>query len=871
MSWLRRLTNTLRPAKVQRDIDREQSFHLAERADQLRSEGLSADEARRRARIRFGNPMVQRERTLDMDIAGWLDTSLRNIRHAVRSLARTPGFTATAVLTLAVGIGANTAVFSAIDAILLEPLSFPEGDRLMRVRQIRETEASIAAPRLEDWRRMSTTFEALTGYYVEDVSDTTADLPERLRRAVVAPRFLDVWGIAPALGRGFTDTEYRSGEPSAVVISDRYWRRRFAANPNVLDSTVRIDGRPHSIVGVMPASFRFPVRDVDIWWPYPVDGPSAQNNAENRQLQWYTGIGRLKPGVTLEQARADLAIVQAQLGEQYPATDAGMGVRIVPLKDTVVGGVRASLWLLFGAVSVLLVIACTNIAALLLSRAARREHEVAVRFSLGASRATVAVQLLTETAVLAFSGATVGLLVASGASTAFQVLAPDLPRLSEIGINARILMWTMASAIVVALLCGLLPAVRTASGVSSLTRAGRSPGAMRHSLQWLLVGVQVALSVMLLAGAGLLVRSVEALSRVDPGFDPSRILAFRVSGNWNEHYEDPGGLLQRTQRTLDELGALPGVEAAATSWTLPGAPGPFETEFEPIGGRSASEPPLIAAWRTVSPGYFETMRISLVGGDLCRSQMAGIHRPESTMDMMVNRKFADRYFPRTSAIGVVLAWDSGSLSGRVVGIVGDARELGIDRDTVPTVYACDSAPNPFPWFIVRTSSEPATMAATVRQRLKEVEPLRSVYDLMPLDQRIGDAYAQNRLRTVVLVLFAVTALSLACLGVYGTLSYVVSLRRREVGLRLALGAARTTIIRQFLRQGLRVAGVACACGLTLSLAFTRLLAGMLYGVSPADPATLSSVVAIVMTVAALAALVPAARAALVEPMRSLRE
>ena len=385
----------------------------------------------------------------------------------------------------------------------------------------------------------------------------------------------------------------------------------------MLAGTVRIEGRPYSIVGVMPASFLFPDRKVDLWWPYPVDGPSVQNDAQSRQLQWYVGVGRLKPGVTPEQARADLAVVQARLAKKYPETDAEIGVRIAPYKETVIGGVRGSLWLLFGAVSVLLLIACTNIAALLLSRAARREQEVALRFSLGASRAVVAGQLLTETALLAFAGAAAGLLVAASASAAIRTWAPELPRIDEIGIDARILMYTMASAVVVALLCGVFPAMRSTREASALSSGGRTQVSARHSVQWLLVGVQMALAVTLLAGAGLLLRSVEALSRVDPGFDPARVLAFRLSGNWTEE-EDRNRLVQRIQGTLDELAALPGVESAATAWSLPGVPRQYQIEFQLVEGRSESAKPLLAEWRTVSPEYFNTLRIARVAGELCR-------------------------------------------------------------------------------------------------------------------------------------------------------------------------------------------------------------------------------------------------------------
>ena len=791
------------------------------------------------------------------------------IRYAVRALGHTPGFTLTVVLTLALGIGANSAIFSAMDAVLLRPLPFPDSDRLMRVRQAQETESSIAPPRLGDWNRLSASFDAISGYYVEEVSDTTGDLPQRLRRAVVAPHFLEVLGVTPAIGRPFDANEYRLGGPASVLISDRYWKTRLAADPRALGTGIRIEDRAYTIVGVLPADFAFPDREVDLWWPYPTDAPLVQDTPDNRRLQRYTGIGRLRPGASLEQAHADLTRVQAQLANQFPDTDANLSVRIVPLKDTVGGGARSSLWLLFGAVSLLLLIACTNIAALLLSRTAKRESEIAVRISLGASRAVIAGELFTETAVLVFAGAAAGLLVAAGASQAFRAFAPRLPRLEEIGIEPRMLIYTVACAAVVTLLCGLLPAIRGARNVAVATRDS-SRRAPRHTIQWLLVGMQVALSVTLLSGAGLLVRSLEALSRVDPGFDASRILAFRLSGNWNENYADPAGLVTRINTTLNELAALPNVDAVATSWTLPGAPGPYQVEFE-VAGRTATAPPVIAAWRTVSPGYFDAMRIPLLGGELCRSLLAGIHRPGATLDLMVNRSFADRYFQGRSPIGAHVSWDAGSLAGRITGIVGDARELGIDHPASPAAYACDSAPNPFPWFVIRTNGETASIGATVRQRLGQLEPLRSVYDMAPLEERIGDAYAQNRLRTWLLTLFALTALGLVCTGIYGTLSYAVGLRRREVALRLALGALRRSVVHQLMTTSIRIVGMAAACGLILALLFAQTLSTMLYEVSPADPATLTGVLVVVVAVASIAALIPAARAVFVQPMHALRE
>ena len=877
MSWVQRLVNALRPSRLLRDIDREIAFHIDERADDLRSQGLSDEEARRTARSRFGNPLVQRDRTRDVDSAAAIDATWRNIRYALRAMRRTPGFTAAVVLTLALGIGANSAVFSAIDAVLLRPLPFPDGERLVELTQVRDGsgETRIAPIRLQDWNRLNVTFDGMAGYLLGDVVDTSGDLPERVHNATVTPGFFDVLGVHPALGRSFSDEEHQVAYkgPIAVIASDRRWRNA-GRDLQALERAVRVGNVTLATIGVMSPSFQFP-RDVDVWTADDADAPWAQQ----RTLTWFTGIGRLKPGVTIEQARADLERVQADLCRQYPDTDRGITVSIVPLKETIVGATRTSLWVLYGAVSVLLLIACTNIAALLLSRAARREHEIAVRYSLGASRTAVAMQLLTEAGVLSLVGALIGVAVAISASRGLRLLAPDLPRVGEIAVDARILVYTLLSTLFVTLLCGVAPAIQSTRRARHASGSTRTTTPARHSLQWLLVGVQIALSVTLLAGAGLLVRSIDAMSRVSLGFDPRHVLTLRVSGQYGNETTDAH--IQRINRVLDSLESLPGVEGVAVASLLPGVREYEQQEFSLLEGRAGTAPPLIAENRIVSPGYFAAMRIPLLTGELC-------HRPEhsgwpkaATADVMVNRTFANRYFPGTSVLGLHLTGGldrlvtnrhlAGAVPSRIVGVVGDAREAGVDRDPSPTVYTCFSFPYPAPWHVIRTAGDPTAAVTAVRRRIRELEPARSVYDIAPLEQRMGDAYAQNRLRTWLLSLFAITALALVCAGVYGTLSYAVSLRRREVALRLALGALRHRVVQQLIGTSLRIVAVAAACGLGLSLLFTRSLSTMLYGVTPSDPATLGAVGALVVTVAGVAAVIPATRAAFVPPMRALRE
>src|SRR5262245_21898811 len=381
-----------------------------------------------------------------------------HLRLAVRTLTKAPAFTLTVVLTLALGIGANSAVFSAINAVLLKPLSFPDSDRLMKLdqRSRRNADTFVAPVRLRDWDRMNASFQALTGYYTQDGSELSGDLPEKVKQANAAPRFLEVWGVAPALGRDFTPEEQRFGGRNAVLISDGFWRKRFNADPQAIGKQLRFGTASYAIVGVMPASFRFPERDVEVWLPVFMDAPYAQS----RDATWFTVIGRLKPGITIDQARSNMSSVQNDLGRSFGPPDSELTVEVTPLKEVAVGGVSESLWILFGSVSLLLLIACTNIAALLLARATQQQHEVALRYSLGATRGSVVMQLLAEALVLSFSGAALGLVLAAAASRAFHTLAATLPRADEISLDGRIVLYTLASAVLVTLLCGIIPAIR---------------------------------------------------------------------------------------------------------------------------------------------------------------------------------------------------------------------------------------------------------------------------------------------------------------------------------------------------------------------------------------------------------------------------
>ena len=796
-----------------------------------------------------------------------LETAIANLRFAVRLMRKAPAFSAAIVLTLALGIGANSAVFSAIDGVLLRPLPFPHAGELVIVRQLnmkKESSWTFVAPvRLEDWNRLNSSFQAITGYYSETESETSGPIPEKLTQAFVAPRFLQTLGVPPGLGRDFTPEEEKFGGPRAVLISDRLWRQRFGGNPDVLHKTLRFGASSVAIVGVMPPSFAFPDREVDAWTPAPPDAPYAQR----RENTWYTCIGRLKPQVRREEALADMARVQAELGRQFPKTDSKLTISLIPAKEIVVGNSGRSLWILFGSVTLLLLIACTNIAALLLARTTDREHEISIRFSLGATRSAMIAQLLTEIFVLALLGSVAGLALASGASTLFRTFTPNLPRVEEIALDWRIVWYSLGCALAVTFLCGLLPALRgTRRGLAgSLARTSHTQVSGRSPAQWALVGVQVALAVTLLVAAGLLQRSLQELARVSPGFDVDNVLTLQISESYGET-ADMKALTQRSKHILETLGAIPGVEAAANVETLPGISRQGQTELKILEGEQNPDRKVLADSRFVSPGYFDVMRIPVLTGDACQDT--------TNPTVVVNRSFANSYFGQSPALRHHLSLAAASafpLSAEIRGIAGDSREQGLNTEPMPTVYWCNNVAYPGTYYLLRTRVAPMTLANTVRRTVRTIEPNRSVFDIQPLTQRLSDAFAEDRLRTTLLSLFALTALSLACLGLYGTLSYFATLRRREVGLRLAFGALRRDIVLRFLVQGLSVCAAGCVFGLLLAFASVRLLSGMLYGVSRFDPLTFSAVIGVVLLVAAVAISIPAARAARTDPMRVLRE
>jgi predicted permease len=786
-------------------------------------------------------------------------------RDAVRTLSRIPGFTLTVVFTLAIAIGGNAAVFSALDAVLFEPLPFPNAERLVQLRQtVRDVTTNSVGPlRLEDWNDRSRTFDSLTGYSPEDVADTSGDFGERRRLARVAPRFFDTWGVKPAAGRGFEEADHESGATPLVVISARYWESRFGSDPRVLGSLVRLGEESFELVGVAEERFAFVDPDVDFWVPMIYE-PDF-----NRRSSWYTGYGRIKDGMTIDQARADLARVQAALAQEYPESDRDIGVVLGSLEDARLGGIRGSLWLLYAAVTVLLVIACTNTAALLLARESQRRHDIAIRRVLGASNLSLLARSLGETFVLVVCGSIVGLALAAGATTAFRRLAAGLPRVDQISIDVGVVAYTFAVVLIVTMLCGVLPVLRsTDGGIGGRSGGARWQVSSRHAAQWFLVGAQVTLSVMLLTGGGLLARSLYELSQVQPGFDAKNVLTFRITGNFGEAVP----IAQTVEGVLAEVAALPAISSVSASSPVPGvfndrsgfdfSTAAYRTSREAAG----PEGEMPAATRIVSPGYFEAMKIPLVEGDRCARSLNG-----ESQEVAVNQRFASQYFAGRSPLGRAIVSPRGDAL-RIVAVYGDSREYGVGLSPVPTVYDCRTAVA-FPplAFVVRTNRNSEQVIASIRQSVKQVEPARALYDVSTLEARIGSEYASETLRTTLVGLFAAAALALVAVGVYSTVAYIVGLRHREIGLRMAMGARRADIFRHYVGKALRVVAIAAALGLVGSLVASRALSNMLFAVSAHDPLTFSAVIAVVLLVAVWAALVPSLKASRVDPNVALRQ
>jgi putative ABC transport system permease protein len=794
----------------------------------------------------------------------------QDIRYGLRTLVKNPGFTAVAVGALALGIGANTAVFSVLNAVLLNPLPYPEPGRLVWLwpadaRTGETVGGAISPPDFVDYRRQNTVFAHLSAFAQLDVALTGSGDAERLPAAGVSAGFFETLGVKPALGRAILPADEQTGWPQVAILGDGLRRRRFGGDPSVLGNTVNLDGKGMTIVGVMPPGFDFP-KDVQIWQSLPF----GYAELRVRRFHFLHVIGRLKPGVAMTLAEAQMKSICTNLARLYPDSNGQYSSHLVPLLDRMVGDLRPTLNLLTIAVVFVLLIACANVAHLLLARAAARQKEIAIRTSLGASAGRVLRQLLTESVLLSVLGGALGVLLAWWGLKILMALDPaNVPRLDEVRLNGLVLAFTAALSILTGVLFGLLPALRASrphlAGMLKEGAYGGSAGRAHRSFHNALAIAEVAIAVVLLSGAGLTIRSFQKLANVNPGFNPAHVLTARIQlPRWAPYDESAffGPL-------LDRLKALPGVESVGLISYLPLSGQNNETWFT-IEGRppiSPSERPYVDI-RAVSADYFQTMGIPLIQG----RYFSATDNMQSAKVATVSRSLAEKFFPHQNPVGQHLNIDLGfPFPCEIVGVVGDVlhrslAESGQPVNYVPYAQRRGGVSN----IAIRGRTDALALASAVKRQVRALDGDVPVFDVRTMDTLVSDSIGQSRFRTLLLVVFATVALILAAAGIYGVTSYAVTLRTHELGIRVALGAGRKELTRLVVGQGMWLALAGVAIGLAVAAGLARLVASMLFEVAPTDPVSFAAAPAILGAVVFLANYIPARRAARVDAMVALR-
>ena len=806
-----------------------------------------------------------------------MSTLMQDVRYAVRTLAKTPGFTAVALATLALGIGATTAIFSVVNAVLLAPLAHPEPERLVRVYQTfpkqKVSTAGASYLNYEDWARQTRSFEDLGAIRLHDYTLTGRGEPALVVAGTGTSTMFRLLHARPLAGRAFVSSDDAPGAAPVAILSEGLWRDRFGSDPSVIGQAVSLDQRPYTIVGVMPASFKTPGDlPAQLWTPLSQD-PVFADLRQKRGGHYLTVVGRLARGVSLGQAQAELATVVDGLARKYPKENEGWGVRLVPLAESLVSGVRTALLVLLGAVALVFLIACANVANLLLVRSAARAREVAIRASLGAGRARLIRQFLTECLVLALTGGLLGLSLAyAGMGALRRWLPADLPRLDEIAIDRRVLLFTLGAALVSAVVFGLAPTVQASRTTlwASLREgaAGTGEGGGAKRLRGLLVVGETALSFVLLVGAGLLVKSFVRLQEVPLGFEPARVLTAGMSLP-RAQYVEPGQWLGFYTSLVERLKAEPGVEDVAAALPLPLMGGGLNFAFKIEGKTEETGSDLSANYTAVTPGYFRVMGLKLVRGRFLTDSDSAEH-PKVCL---ISSEFARQFFPGEDPVGKRLIFGfKEPVPREIVGVVGDVRRDGLGVVSRPEMYV------PFaqdPWWAayvaVRAKGDAAPFASAIRNHVRALDPTLPIEDIQPMTRTVSESVAQPRLRATLLGLFAAAALLLAVLGIYGVLSYSVGRRTREVGIRIALGAQRGDVLGMVLREGLVLSAAGLALGLAGAFVLTRFLSSLLFEVSRLDPWTYAAVAAALLAAGLLACWVPARRATRVNPILALRQ
>jgi predicted permease len=806
------------------------------------------------------------------------DEMFQDLRYGARMLLKNPGFTAVVVITLGLGIGANAALFSVVNGVLLNPLPFPQPERLVMLHQSKPNfeQGAIPYPNFRDWQRDNRTFSAMAIMRGFSFSLTGAGEPERVPARLVSGEFFSVLGVNPALGRDFRPDEDQPGAGPVVIISDAFWRRRFAAAPDAVGKSLRLDDKSYTVIGVLPADFAV-FRTSDVYaligqW----NAPPMQSRSAGLGLH---GVGRLKPGVTIEQAQADLNRVMQNLIALYPEANRGNGAKLVPLKEQLVGDVRLTLLLLLGAVGFVLLIACVNVSNLLLARATGRAREFAVRAALGAGQWRLLRQLLTESMLLALVGGGLGLLLAAwGTQAALGVLPTALPRAHEVGLDGRVLLFTLAVSLLTGILAGLAPALKVSQRrlAETLKEGGRGAGGGRHRAQGALVAVEMALALVLLVGAGLMIRTLGALWRVDPGFRPDNVLTFGLNFPPSMRTASPEAAHANARDLSDRLNSLPGVKAV--SFSAGAAPLQAEDDLwfwiegEPQP-TSTSQMHMALVYR-VEPAYLTAMGIPLKRGRFFTAQDDERSQPVVVIDEVLARQ----YFPNADPVGKRLYLGSGRPPAQIIGVVGHVKQWAVDAsdgreslqaqlyEPLRQMPGSPAALN----VVVRAEGANAALWEALRRTVQSQNKENVIARPQTMNEVIAGTLTRQRFAMILLGVFAAVALVLSSVGLYGVISYLVGQRTQEIGVRLALGAGRRDVLRLILGHGLKLALGGMALGLIAALGLTRLLAGMLYGVTATDPATFAGVALLLVAVALAACFAPAWRATKVDPLAALR-
>jgi putative ABC transport system permease protein len=797
---------------------------------------------------------------------------IKDFRYGLRTLTRRPAFTVVAVITLALGIGANTAIFSVVYGVLLRPLDYPDPEQLVAFREanpLRQADAQIAPGNFLEWQRQNTVFSDVIAYRTVSYNLTGDGVPERLLASRVSAKTFQTLGAQLILGRDFLDEEDQAGRDKVVIIGEGLWRRRFGSQTNIIGKTLKLNGEDHTVVGVVGGDFRLPdQRERELWTPIAFQ----ESEKSLHHARYIEAIGRLKPGVTLDQAQSEMNAIAARLAQEHKDANEGWTVRVTPVLDFAVGDAGTTLWLLFSAVGLVLLIACANVTNLLLARAASRQKEIAIRVALGAGRLRIIRQLATESLLLAFLGALAGWPLAVWGLNGLLAIAPaDLPRLAAITIDNRALLFTLAITLLTAVIFGLVPALQLAHTSANDTLKAGGTGGDRvtggQRLGNLLIAGEVALALILLVGGGLLLRTIQELHRVNPGFDDRNVLAVTLQLP-DKKYSDTRQVALFSQTLEQQISALPEVQATGVARILP-IVHELSTGFYVEGKTREPDNQLPqTSYSAVSPSYFATMAIPIVAGRAFNDR----DDKDAPRVAIISAAMAQRYFPGESPIGKRINVVTGPESFReIVGVVADVKQKGLTREITPHVYEPFSqAPDRFMTLLVRSSHDAAALVPTIRGKVFELDPELPLQRVSTLDTVISNSIRQQRFASVVLSVFAVVALLLALAGLYGVISYSVAQRTRELGIRVALGAQVSDVLSLVLKQGMKYVLLGEVVGILGGLALTRLLGGLLFGVSPTDALTFVLVAVSLFLVALAACYVPARRATKVDPLKALR-